>query len=374
MKKFAMIIMGLGCFSTVNAVDINADKANHNNLRPVVFEDTSDLIKSSANHLKGIGMFNVKEGGCKPLRKTLRQEVVCVTSSSDEGTKITIPYEGSYGVKSDNPDALDVAKFVYEKAINTDENPYDTKLSYISKTKDGFYRLYTSDYRGNNETLLLESDKPLLSPTWSPNGRYLAYVSYETIRTSIFVHDVRTGKRVKVYENRGLNGYPSFMDDNNLLLSISNERVNSDIYQYNLLTKKLLNVSNTKKPEVFPKQYDAGYVFIRMHKDIPYLYKMVNGRTHRIYQASHNAPDISENGDVLVSVSGGKVFINRDGEIIKVNAGGSVESPTISNDGEITYVSREINGRSIITAINRAGKKIFNLSKKNQDLIQISAY
>ena len=49
-----------------------------------------------------------------------------------------------------------------------------------------------------------------MSPTWSPNARQVAYVSFEGRKPAIFVQNLATRQRTKLTDFPGLNGAPAW--------------------------------------------------------------------------------------------------------------------------------------------------------------------
>lgn len=370
MKKTLLCTVLLGVFVNANAITINSNTSDYKGKIPVVYENKNATNLESQKLLNKTGLFNAKTGSCNEIRNSLKQEVVCISERAGV-TAAHIPSNGDFKLSNETPKEL--SDFIYKQSLGTEGSPFFNRISYVSKTDDGIYRLYMSAYDGSNESILLESRQPILTPTWSPNGRYISYVSFETVRASIIVHDTRTGKRIKVYEARGLNAYPSFKDDRTLLLSLSKERVNSDIYKYDLLTKELVNLTNSKEPEVFPVAGSNKIVFVKMFGDIPYIYEMKDGKTKKLFNSPHNTPSISKDGETIVVSKGDKLVINRQGTLSETVVNSNLESPSISKNGESIYLIRSTGGRAFITSLNRNGKIIFNLKKPNEELIQVSA-
>lgn len=101
---------------------------------------------------------------------------------------------------------------VYE-AITGVPGAFSTKLAYVTVDNANGkprYRLQVSDVDGKRARIRLESREPILSPAWSPDGKALAYVSFETGKPVVFVHELATGKRTKVADFPGLNSAPAW--------------------------------------------------------------------------------------------------------------------------------------------------------------------
>ena len=97
-----------------------------------------------------------------------------------------------------------ISDIIYEQ-LTGQPGAFATHIAYvISETKDGKkeYQLQLADSDGYNPRTLLTSAQPLMSPSWSPDGLKLAYVSFEQRRAAIFVQDIQSGKRQKLAPSR----------------------------------------------------------------------------------------------------------------------------------------------------------------------------
>ncbi len=102
------------------------------------------------------------------------------------------------------------------------------------------FRLIVSDADGENAHIVADSPQPLLSPSWSPDGRRLAYVSFEGDQQAVFVQTLNTGTRERVSSRKGVNSSPAFSPDGRLLaLTLSNDQGNLDIFTLDVATQVL---------------------------------------------------------------------------------------------------------------------------------------
>ena len=125
---------------------------------------------------------------------------------------------------------------------------FATRIAYVAV--DGtppaqHFQLIVADADGDNSQVVLESRQPIMSPAWSPDGQWLAYVSFETESPSIFVQQVRTGERRRVSARAGVNGAPAWSPDGKrLALTLSGKAGNLDIYVLDLATQALTRITD----------------------------------------------------------------------------------------------------------------------------------
>ena len=107
------------------------------------------------------------------------------------------------------------------------------------------YRLIVADADGENATVIADSPQPLMSPAWSPDGRRIAYVSFEGSQAAIYVQTLSTGNRERVSARPGVNGAPVFSPDGRLLaLTLSDGEGNLDVYTLDLATQVLRRLTS----------------------------------------------------------------------------------------------------------------------------------
>ncbi|MFM7698981.1 MAG: Tol-Pal system protein TolB, partial [Limnohabitans sp.] len=108
-----------------------------------------------------------------------------------------------------------IADQIYEK-MTGDKGIFSTRITYITKQANR-HMLWVSDADGENAQAALTSPEPIISPSWSPNGNELAYVSFEGRKPVVYIHDVRSGKRRVLANFRGSNSAPAWSPDGKTL-------------------------------------------------------------------------------------------------------------------------------------------------------------
>jgi len=131
-----------------------------------------------------------------------------------------------------------VADAIYE-ALTGIPGAFATRIAYVTSTGLGAeqrYELVVADADGFGPQSVVGSPEPLLSPAWSPDGRKLAYVSFEKGNSAIYMQDVSTGARELVSGGRGINGAPAFSPDGTRLAMTLSRSGNPEIYVRDLDT------------------------------------------------------------------------------------------------------------------------------------------
>ncbi len=140
-----------------------------------------------------------------------------------------------------------IADMVFEKIIGI-RGAFATRIAYVSvigHVPKRTYRLVVADADGANPHVVMQSNEPLMSPAWSPDGKSLAYVSFEDHLPSIYVQALATGARRVVSAKAGVNQAPAWSPDGKkLALTLSNRSGNLDVYVLDLATKALTRVTD----------------------------------------------------------------------------------------------------------------------------------
>ena len=251
-----------------------------------------------------------------------------------------------------------VSDVVYQKILGV-RGAFATRIAYVAV--DGAppsqtYRLFVADADGANQQRVLETRFPLMSPSWSPDGQYLAYVSFETKHSAIYVQQVRTGERRQVSARAGVNGAPEWSPDGKkLALTLGGTGGNPDIYILDLTSQVLTRVTDDPAIDTEPVWApDARSIFFTSDRaGSPQIYQIgtqSGARPKRItFGNSYNArPRISPDGTLLamVTLDNGAYRIAvqelASGAVRVLSHGRLDESPSFAPNGAtLIYAERE---------------------------------
>ena len=203
-----------------------------------------------------------------------------------------------------------IADKIY-KQVTGEPGIFATKILYVNQyIKDGRkrYRLELSDIDGARQVTLLDSIEPILSPTWSPSARQIAYVSFESRKPAIFVQNLSTRQRTKLTDFSGLNGAPSWSPDGKRMALTLSRDGNPELYVMDLSTNALTRITNNPAIDTEPRWTSDGkaLVFTSDRSGGPQIYRVniATGETKRLtFTGKFNArADISPNDRHLAMV------------------------------------------------------------------------
>ncbi|HSV45963.1 MAG TPA: Tol-Pal system protein TolB, partial [Ramlibacter sp.] len=121
-----------------------------------------------------------------------------------------------------------IADFIYEK-LTGEQGVFSTRIAYVTKASER-YNLWVADADGENAQSALASPEPIISPAWSASGAQLAYVSFESRKPVVYVHEVASGRRRLVANFRGSNSAPAWSPDGRTLAVTLSREGGSQLY------------------------------------------------------------------------------------------------------------------------------------------------
>ncbi|XVJ70847.1 MAG: Tol-Pal system protein TolB [Rhizobacter sp.] len=269
--------------------------------------------------------------------------------------------------------------FIYEK-LTGEKGVFATRIAYVTKAGRQF-SLRVTDADGEGGQVALNSAEPIISPSWSPDGRELAYVSFEKQKAVVYTQVIATGQRRELANFRGTNSAPAWAPDGqSLALTLSREG-GSQIFILNRqgeVQRRLTNSGAIDTEATFSSDGKQIY-FVSDRGGSPQIYRtsVAGGNAERVtFSGNYNiSPSISPDGRTLAYISrtGGAFRLH----VMDLGNGGSAKAITDTNDDErpsfapngrlIVYASRA-QGRDVLMTTTVDGRVKARLASTNVDV------
>ena len=271
-----------------------------------------------------------------------------------------------------------IADFVYEK-LTGDKGVFSTRIAYVTKAGARF-NLWVADSDGENAQSALASPEPIISPSWSPNGNQLAYVSFESRKPVVYVHDVSTGKRRVVANFRGSNSAPSWSPDGRSLAVTLSRDGGSQLFVIDANggePRRLTQSSGIDTEPVFAPDGTAVY-FVSDRGGSPQIYRMPasGGPANRVtFNGTYNiSPALSPDGRWLTYISriGGAFKLHvmdiASGNVAAITDTNRDERPSFSPNSRLIVYATHQDGREALMTTTLDGRIKARLSGKGGDI------
>ena len=252
-----------------------------------------------------------------------------------------------------------IADFIYEK-LTGEKGVFSTRIAYVTKAGPR-YALRVADADGENGQVALTSGQPIISPAWSPNGKELAYVSFERQKAVVFVHNVASGERRAIADFRGSNSAPAWAPDGQRLVVTLSRDGGSQLFSIGKNgenPRRLASSSGIDTEAQFSA--DGKYLYFTSDRSGgPQIYRMpaAGGTAERVtFGGNYNiSPTVSADGRTLA-------YITRTGGAFKL-AVLDLSSPgaapvTISDSNDDEHPSFAPNGRLVVYATKAQGRSV----------------
>lgn len=264
-----------------------------------------------------------------------------------------------------------ISDLIYQQLTGV-RGVFSTKLAYVVVNRQGNqtrYILEVSDQDGYRPRSLLNSPEPIMSPAWSYDGRYLAYVSFENHRAQIFLQELRTGARRLLSNSPGINGAPAWSPDGSKLALVLSKNGSPNIYIMDVNTKSLTSITNDFYINTEPAWSPDGKTLLFTSNR--------SGGSPQIYQANlatREVNRVSYDGDYNARASYTKdgksiVMIHRVSGIYSIavldldtgatrvlTTSADSSSPSIAPNGSMILYDTVYGGRNVLAMVASDGR------------------
>mgnify|MGYP000433383722 CR=1 FL=1 len=274
-----------------------------------------------------------------------------------------------------------IADVVYE-ALTGDVGVFRTRIAYVLKQQNR-YALQIADADGFNAQSVIEYNEPIISPAWSPDGKALAYVSFENKKPIVYVQMLATGQRRIVANFEGSNSAPTWSPDGKRLAVVLTKDGNSQIFVINSDGSGVQRISRSSGIDTEPNFSADGLsmIFTSDRGGSPQIYRTAisgpnSGVVERLtFEGNYNvSPQLSTDGKQFTFIHRNN---NRFNVAIQDIATGQMqlltnsqfdESPSFAPNDKIILYATEVRGRGILSAVTSDGQTRQELSLQGGDI------
>ena len=259
-----------------------------------------------------------------------------------------------------------IADLIYEK-LTGEKGVFATRITYVNKL-NGRYALQVADADGFNPQTVVSSKEPIISPSWSPDGTKLAYVSFEKKKPIVFVQSLLSGQRMVLANFKGNNSAPAWSPDGTKLAIVLTYSANSQVYVIGAdgtgLQQLSFSTGIDTEPEWSP---DGAYIYFTSNRGGgPQIYRMPSsgGEAKRVtFEGSYNvSPHISADGKLLTYVKqdakGFRIAVQdlATGQVQTLSETTQDESPSFAPNGRMILYATSIGGKGSLAAVSVDGR------------------
>ena len=284
--------------------------------------------------------------------------------------------------------AHEISNVVFEQVTGT-RGAFTSEIlyvvaEYVNPERTSF-RLEKADYDGQRAQILLESVEPIMSPSWSPTGRDVAYVSFETDLPRIYIQNIATGERRQITNYPNLNSSPEFSPDGTKLAMVLSKDGSPDIYVQDLMTNQLTRITDHPLIDTEPSWTadSQSIVFMSERTGQPQIYQIELGAssfeverlTYDCFQCLngmflpdgvnlvHVRRETRQDPNYQIAVLNIETL-----RVIPLTNTSLDESPSIAPNGSMIMYATKFNGRGVLDAVSIDGMVRFRLPSTQGDV------
>lgn len=256
---------------------------------------------------------------------------------------------------------------------------FATRIAYVSKSGAEF-RLEIADSDGENQIAVFRSVEPIISPAWSPDGKKLAYVSFDNKKPIIYVQELDTGRRIPVANFKGNNSAPAWSPDGKQLAIALSRDALTQIYLINADGSDIRRLTKSNGIDTEPCFSPDGQsiYFTSDRGGSPQIYRMsLDGSDVRrvTFRSDYSiSPSISADGRMLAYISGrGRGYQLHLQDLVtgaerSLSTAAHDESPSFAPNGRYIVYSSNSGGKGALTVVSTEGNTRYSLSAKTSNI------
>ena len=270
-----------------------------------------------------------------------------------------------------------ISDIVYEQ-LTGEKGVFSTRLAYVSKSP-GRFQLIIADSDGFNAVPAVNSNEPIISPAWSPDGDRIAYVSFEGRKPSVYVQNVSSGVRTLLVRAPGNQSAPAWSPDGSRIVYASSQAGGTQLFIASADGSNSRRLTNSGAIDTAPNWAPDGRIYFMSDRGgSPQIYRTSadGGNAERVtFEGNENAnPRVAADGKSMV-------FVKREGarymlavqdfasrQVQVLTQGPVDESPSFAPNGKLVVYASVYNGRGILAAVSADGRVKQRLGATNADV------